>query len=121
MLALIGVLVLLPVAGALYQVEASRLDLLSFPPPGHLIDIGGYRLHIYCTGPQVRGSPTVVFEGGLGATSVMWTLVQQGVAPHTRACSYDRAGYGWSDPGPQPRTARQIAGELHRLLELAAE
>jgi pimeloyl-ACP methyl ester carboxylesterase len=62
-----------------------------------------------------------VFEGGLGAPSLMWALVQPGVAQHARACSYDRAGYGWSDPGPESRTARRLAGELRALLQAAGE
>jgi pimeloyl-ACP methyl ester carboxylesterase len=105
----------------IYQTLASKQDFETFLAPGKLIDIGGYRLHLYCTGQRVQGSPTVVFEGGLGATSIMWSMAQMGVAVRTRACSYDRAGYGWSDPGPQPRTARQIVQELHDLLEKAGE
>jgi pimeloyl-ACP methyl ester carboxylesterase len=108
-------------AGAIYQSIASANDRRTFTMPGKLVDIGGYRLHIYCTGKHVDGQPTVVFEGGLGAPWLVWDLVQPGVAEHTRACSYDRAGYGWSDPGPQPRSARQMAGELHGLLEKAGE
>ncbi len=108
-------------ASAVYQSIASANDRRAFPPPGKLVDIGGYRLHIYCAGERVKGKPTVIFEGGLGAPSLVWSLVQPRVAVHTRACSYDRAGYAWSDPSPQPRTARQIVDELHRLLEQAGE
>jgi pimeloyl-ACP methyl ester carboxylesterase len=107
--------------GAIYQSITSANDRRTFPMPGKLVDIGGYRLHIYCTGQQVDGRPTVVFEGGLGAPWLVWDLVQPGVAEQTRTCSYDRAGYGWSDPGPQPRSARQMAGELHSLLKQAGE
>src|SRR5437879_1710683 len=107
--------------GFLYQSIASANDRHTFPPPGRLVDLGGYRLHIYCTGQRVAGRPTVIFEGGLGAPSLVWTLVQPGVAEHARACSYDRAGYGWSEPSPQPRNARQIVGELHKLLQQAGE
>jgi pimeloyl-ACP methyl ester carboxylesterase len=85
-------------------------------PPGRRVDIGGRRLHIHCTG---EGGPTVVLEAGAGDLSFDWTFVQPGVARFTRVCSYDRAGYGWSDPGPQPRTARQIALELHTGLQKA--
>jgi len=106
---------------SVYQAVASRQDAITFPPPGKLLDVGGYRLHINCTGQRVDGSPAVVFEGGLGASSIMWSMVQGRIAPYTRACSYDRAGYGWSDPAPQPRTARQIAVELHALLVAARE
>ena len=95
---LILTLVTVLLLGAFYQAESSRHDLQTFPPLGKMVDVGGYRLHIYCTGQRVGNSPTVLFEGGLGAASVVWIRVQQGVTAHTRACSYDRAGYGWSDP-----------------------
>ena len=78
-----------------------------------LVGVGSHRLHIHCTG---RGSPTVVFESGLGGTSLDWVRVQPEVSRFTRACSYDRAGYGWSELGPEPRHADRIAGELDTLL-----
>ena len=81
--------------------------------PGTFVDVGSHRLHIHCTG---RGSPAVVFESGLGSTSLDWVNVQPEVSRFTRACSYDRAGYGWSESGPEPRHADRIAGELDRLL-----
>jgi pimeloyl-ACP methyl ester carboxylesterase len=81
--------------------------------PGQLVDIGTHRLHLQCAG---EGSPTVVFDAALGASSLSWSLVHPPVARLTRACTYDRAGFGWSDAGPLPRTASRIADELHRLL-----
>ena len=86
------------------------------PPPGQLVDLGGYRLHIHCEG---MGSPTVVFDAGLGDWSTHWTAVQNLLKSDTRVCSYDRAGYGWSDPGPRPRDSQRIVTELHSLLEKA--
>ena len=86
------------------------------PPPGKLVDIGGYQLHINCTG---KGSPTVILEAGLGGDSRSWHEVQPEIAEFARVCSYDRAGLGWSDPGPKPRTSQQIVKELHRLLTKA--
>jgi pimeloyl-ACP methyl ester carboxylesterase len=88
------------------------------PPPGQLIDVGGFRLHINRAG---HGSPAVVFESALGGSSLSWTLVQAEVARFARACSYDRAGFGWSDAGPLPRTAGRIADELRVLLNRAGE
>lgn len=107
--------------GSIYQAAALAKDFRTFPAPGKLVDVGGYRLHIDCTGNVAKGSPTVVFDSGLGAGSMLWVMVQRGLAAHTRACSYDRAGYGWSEPGPSPRTAHQIVGELHSLLDRAGE
>src|SRR5688572_32599013 len=111
---LAGVLVIVAVAGAAYEWIASRRDISATPPPGRLIDVGGHRLHIWCTG---TGSPAVILETGLGGSAVGWGFVQPEVARFTRVCSYDRAGLGYSDPGPTPRTARRIARELEQLLD----
>lgn len=82
-------------------------------PLGALVDVGGHRLHLHCTG---QGSPTVVLEAGAGDFSFDWSLVQPALARLTRVCSYDRAGYAWSEPGPTPRTIRQNVAELRALL-----
>ena len=92
-----------------------------FPAPGKLIDVGGWRLHLNCTGAAHPGQPTIILEAGLGDFSVEWSLVQPGVAAFARVCSYDRAGDGWSDIGPNPRTLQQIVYELHTLLERSGE
>jgi pimeloyl-ACP methyl ester carboxylesterase len=104
-------------AGALYQWRATAGDLASAPPPGRLIDVGGHRLHLWCAG---EGTPAVVLESGLGGSSADWGFVQPALAQVTRVCSYDRAGLGYSDPGPSPRTARRQAHELAQLVEKAA-
>jgi pimeloyl-ACP methyl ester carboxylesterase len=103
---------LLPVMAAAQQRNSSP----AFTPTGKLVDVGGYRLHLQCTG---RGEPTVVLIAGSGDFSFDWSLVQPGVSRFTRVCSYDRAGLAWSDPGPTPRTMRQDAYELHTLLRAA--
>lgn len=90
-----------------------------FPPPGKLINVGGWRLHLNCTGESHASQPTVILEAGSGDFSVEWSLVQPGVAKFARVCSYDRAGDGWSEIGPHPRTMRQIVYELHTLLDKA--
>lgn len=87
-------------------------------PPGRLVDLGGHKLHLYCSG---KGSPTVVVENGLGDFSFDWVMVQNGVAKSTRICTYDRAGYAWSDPGPMPRTFAQLNLELHDALAQSGE
>jgi pimeloyl-ACP methyl ester carboxylesterase len=99
--------------GATYQWLATRKELTATPPPGHLVDIGGYRLHLWCTG---EGAPAVILDTGLGGSSAGWGFVQPEVARFTRVCSYDRAGMGYSDAGPSPRTARRIVTELAELL-----
>jgi pimeloyl-ACP methyl ester carboxylesterase len=84
-----------------------------YPPLGKLVDIGGRYLHIHQTG---KGSPTVILENGSGDFSFIWSLVQPEVSKFTHVVSYDRAGYAWSDPGPSPRTDKQITLELHTAL-----
>nr|AHZ45555.1 alpha/beta hydrolase fold protein [uncultured bacterium] len=88
------------------------------PPPGRLVNIGGHSLHIRCVGPAT-GGPTVVLEAGAGNFSNRWTAVQDLLAPRVRSCAYDRAGWGWSEPGRTPRTLQQTVFELHALLEKA--
>ncbi|MEX2122915.1 MAG: alpha/beta hydrolase [Woeseia sp.] len=83
------------------------------PAPGTYIWVDDHRLHLDCRG---SGAPTVVFDSGLGGSSLDWTLVQPEVASFTRACAYDRAGYAWSDPGPLPRNAENIVRDLEQLL-----
>lgn len=102
--------------GAVYQWAAVHRDMNLNHPPGQLVDVGGYRMHLYCIG---QGSPTVVLEAGLGDTWLTWYKVQPMIARVTRACSYDRSGMGWSDPSPYPRTSKVFAEELHRLLHYA--
>jgi pimeloyl-ACP methyl ester carboxylesterase len=93
---------------------AQQLPVNIPAPPGTLVDIGGQRLHLNCTG---TGTPTVLLESGTGDISVIWSLVQPGVSALTRVCSYDRGGYAWSEPGTRPRTFAQLALELHTALE----
>jgi pimeloyl-ACP methyl ester carboxylesterase len=88
------------------------------PPTGRLIDIGGRNLHVRCTG---TGTPAVVVETGLGDFSFDWVLVQRRLERFTRVCTYDRAGYAWSDVGPSPRTFDQLNLELHDALTRAGE
>ncbi len=109
-----GLIVVAALSGAVYQWVATRRDLAATPPPGELVDIGGHRLHLWCTG---KGAPTVILDTGLGGTTADWGFVQPEVARVTRVCAYDRAGMGYSDRGPSPRTARRIASELAELLD----
>jgi len=88
------------------------------PAPGSMVDLGGHRLHVNCSG---KGNPVVVVENGLGDFSFDWVLVQTRVAQFTRICTYDRAGYAWSDPGPKPRTFAQLNLELRDALAKLGE
>jgi pimeloyl-ACP methyl ester carboxylesterase len=114
--ACLALLLCLMLLGYIYETVAEAADAKAYPPPGQLVDVGGYRLHINCTG---SGSPTVVIDAGLGDWSTGWGFVQPEVAKTTRVCTYDRAGWGWSEAGPLPRDAAQFAKELHTLLKNA--
>lgn len=116
-LGLIGLLLVPALAGATYQWFASRNDLAATPPPGELIDVGGHRLHLWCTSSVKPRIPSVLFDSGLGGDAFDWTRVAPEVAKFTQACTYDRAGMGYSDPGPTPRTSGQIAEELTALIQ----
>jgi pimeloyl-ACP methyl ester carboxylesterase len=112
-LLLLGLAIL---AGLFYAMSAKALKPVHINisrPPGKLVSIGTHRLYLYCVG---NGSPTVVLDAGLGGSSLEWLAVQQKLAAHTRVCAYDRAGYGWSESGPGPRTSLRNALELRALL-----
>src|SRR6185312_8094081 len=113
---LLALAVVLALLGMGYGAIAAHREAVNYPAPGKLVDIGGYRLHLNCMGTS---APAVIFDSGLGGTSLDWSLVQPGIAKITRACSYDRAGMGWSDVGPAPRSPKQIAKELQALLTKA--
>ena len=107
---------LILIAGVTYQFIATQVDGYTCPPPGQLVDVGGYKMHLHCTG---QGGPTVILDAAMGCNSLEWSLIQPDVAKITRVCSYDRAGNGWSDEGSYPRTSMQIVEELHDLLTRA--
>jgi pimeloyl-ACP methyl ester carboxylesterase len=88
------------------------------PAPGVLLSIGAHKLHLRCTG-DTASKPVVFFEAGGGGYSTTWSKVQELLPRTVRSCAYDRAGLGWSEPGPGPRTMRQEVLELHELLDAA--
>ncbi len=103
--------------GLSYQYFATKRDDWRYPPPGKFIDVGGYKLHLLCTG---QNGPTVVFDAGLSANLNWWHFVQKEVSQFAKGCSFDRAGYGWSEASNVPRTSEQIVLELHILLHATA-
>jgi pimeloyl-ACP methyl ester carboxylesterase len=110
------VLVVLAIAsiGGGYETLREATDAKAYPPPGQLIDVGGHRLHLACTG---SGAPTVVLEAGGGEMSSNLGWITPAVARDTRVCVYDRAGRGWSEPADTPQDGMQIATDLHTLLQ----
>ena len=115
-LILAGLLVVLLIAGAIYQAAASASDLKKYPATGEMYDIGGHKLHLTCTG---EGSPTVVLEAGSGTPGLTWGPVQREIEKSTRVCSYDRAGFGYSESAKGPLPPQQVASDLHALLKAA--
>lgn len=116
LLLVVAAVLVLAVAGAIYQAIATQRAERAHPPPGEIVDVGDHSMHIDCAG---RGSPTVILEAALGNMSAGWVRVQKQVSDTARVCAYDRAGMSWSESGPDPRDAEQITGELHALLDNA--
>lgn len=112
----LGTLLALAAIGTITSFILDRRDLARVPPPGRLVNVAGYRLHIWCRG---IGTPTVVMDAGLGGTSFVWNYVLDGVSRFTQACAYDRAGQGYSDESTNPQTSLQIAQDLYLLLQHA--
>jgi len=107
------VLLLLAIVGTIYQTAGAEADQKNHPAPGNLIDVGGFKMHIYCMG---EGSPTVILETLSGGSSSYWGWVQPEVAKTARVCVYDRAGRGWSEPDPESITLARTVHNLHTLL-----
>jgi pimeloyl-ACP methyl ester carboxylesterase len=102
--------------GAGYETVGESIDAAAHPMPGQLIDVGGHRLHLNCTG---SGSPTVVLEPGLGEASSVMSWIAPAAAADSRVCVYDRAGRGWSEAAGGPKDGAQTAADLHALLDRA--
>jgi pimeloyl-ACP methyl ester carboxylesterase len=102
--------------GFAYQTIGTRRALRKHPPPGQMIDLGSHQLHLYRTG---KSGPAVVLEAGLMSTILSWGGLQQRLSETFQVVSYDRAGLGWSEMGPMPRTADRMVDELRSALEKA--
>jgi pimeloyl-ACP methyl ester carboxylesterase len=109
----IALLALASIGGG-YQTLGAAANAKAYPMPGQLIDVGGHRLHLSCTG---AGTPTVVLEPGAGGMSSSLGWIAPAVARDSRVCVYDRAGRGWSEPAASAQDGAQIATELHTLLQ----
>ena len=109
-------LLLLPAIGYVYEWNGERRDARLHPAPGRLIQVGEHRLHLLCKG---SASPTVVIEQGAAELSKFWWPLQEEIAKFAKVCTYDRASYGWSEPGPLRRSVEDRTRELHTLLSNA--
>ena len=102
--------------GAAYNTLSLRHFRRVAGVPGRLYDVGGYSMHVYCTG---TGSPAILLSSGLGDDFTEWAKVQPALSRHTKVCSYDRAGFGWSKPRPGAHDANAISSQLHQLVQAA--
>lgn len=116
-LGLLAIIVFLLIAGVIYQVVGVAMDARRYPPPGQLVNVGEYSLHLHCVG---EGSPTVVLETLAGGTSANWGWVQPEVGQRARVCVYDRAGRGWSEAGSPGQDLWGTAEDLYTLLQNAS-
>ncbi len=106
--------VVLSTTGMIYQTAATKSDKRNFPAPGNLIDVGGFKMHIYCIG---EGSPTVILDAMSGGFSSYWAWVQPEVAKQVRVCAYDRAGFGWSENDSEPESPQRTAAKSAYLVD----
>lgn len=113
---IVSLIILTLVGGRIYQVVSESDDLARYPAPGELVAVDGHMMHINCAG---QGSPTVIFELGVGSASAAWTDVHRQVSLFTRACAYDRAGLGYSEPTDQALRSSNVAQRLEKLLRAA--
>jgi len=111
----IGIVAIL-VLGFVFQAVSVEFDKRGYLPPGQIVNVDSHKMHIYCTG---SGSPTVILEAGAYIYSTEWYWVQRQISATNRVCSYDRAGYGWSEPVAGARDGLQLVHELHSLLNAA--
>ena len=101
------------IVGNIHSKITQKQFIDQYPSPGNLVNVGTHNLHLYCTGD---GTSPVILESGAGSWSLHWHMVQSQVEKFAKVCSYDRGGFGWSEPGPTPRETDQLTEELHQLL-----
>jgi len=114
--ALVSGMAALLIVGLIYQAIAVERDERRYPPPGELVDVGGYMMHLDVAGEAGVG-PTVVLDAGSQSASFQWGWVQREVAADGRVVSYDRPGVGWSDVAPASLDAHEFAGDLREALD----
>jgi pimeloyl-ACP methyl ester carboxylesterase len=102
--------------GTAVSAGVSPSEFTPYLHPQRLVDVGGHKLNLYCTG---HGSPAVILDAGEGETMLTWRKVQPAIAKFTRVCSFDRAAMGFSDYGPLPRDANPMVTDMHALLQRA--
>ncbi|MCU0228631.1 MAG: alpha/beta fold hydrolase [Bryobacterales bacterium] len=116
----LALVIAIPLGGWLLQSQREGADSKRFPPPGKLVDVGGYRVHLYCMGQRGQG-PLVVFNADSGDQGLIFRGIQERLKGSMRTCAIDRGGFGWSEPGLNDRSVPAAARELHAALQAAGE
>ena len=111
------VIVVVVAAALIGERMCEARDRHRYPPPGRIVDIGGRRIHLHCQGDAP--GPTVVIEQGVASPSIVWRPVEAAIAKFARVCTYDRAGFLWSDPAAPGRSLDDRMADLHALLKRA--
>jgi pimeloyl-ACP methyl ester carboxylesterase len=119
LLGLLALALLVPILGAGFQVAAEAADARRFPPPGQLVDVGDYRVHLHVMSAEHTGGPTIILEAGAMSASPQWFHIQPALAERYRVVAYDRPGMGWSDAAPEAFSPTRAATALHTALERA--
>jgi pimeloyl-ACP methyl ester carboxylesterase len=113
---ILAMILALAVLALVVEALTERNEQRRFPPPGRLVDVDGHQMHLVVAGEEQAG-PTVILDSGMISFSSNWAWVQPELAKEVRVVAYDRAGLGWSVPGPTPRDAGRSASELHAALQ----
>jgi pimeloyl-ACP methyl ester carboxylesterase len=116
LLGLLTLALLVPLLGAGFQAAAKAADARRFPPPGQLVDVGDYRVHLHVMGAEHTTGPTIILEAGAMSASPQWARIQPALAERYRVVAYDRPGMGWSDAAPEPFSPSRAATALHTAL-----
>jgi len=119
LLGLLALALLVPLLGAGFQAAAEAVDARRFPPPGQLVDVGDYRVHLQVMGAEHTAGPTLLLEAGAMSASPQWFRIQPALAERYRVVAYDRPGMGWSDAAPEAFSPTRAATALHTALERA--
>lgn len=104
------------IVGFIYEQISEYIDTKTLKAPGEMVEVNGHKMHLYCTGENKNGNPTVILEAGAGNMFSVWTNIQKELSKDTRVCSYDRSGIGFSESGKKPHTPENIEKDFAVLM-----
>ena len=114
-----GIIAVLLVGGFLVAGQIAYYSVEKIDPPGEMYRVNGGEIHMYCTGPENDSRPTIIIMSGGGTPSYVYDQLRENLSKTIRTCSYDLAGFGWSEPNNSPLTVKNMSDELHLLLQAA--